>query len=89
MAEFYLQRPIFPGKNELDQLNTLCNILGTPTFDMWEDAQQLTQNNRKKIKWPKCKGKRLATLMPKASSEAIDLMEWMLMWDPKKRPTAK
>ena len=26
--------------------------------------------------------------MPNASKDAIYLMEWMLMWDPKKRPTA-
>jgi len=38
MAELYMQRPLFPGKNELDQLEVLCRILGTPTVDDWNDG---------------------------------------------------
>lgn len=38
MAELYMQRPIFPGKSELDQLDILCRYLGTPTVDEWNEG---------------------------------------------------
>lgn len=28
MAELLLQKPLFPGDNEFDQLNKICKILG-------------------------------------------------------------
>jgi len=30
MAELYMMRPLFPGTNEVDQLNRICSVLGTP-----------------------------------------------------------
>lgn len=40
------------------------------------------------FRWPQCVPNNLKTLIPNASSEAIQLMRDMLQWDPKKRPTA-
>ena len=28
MAELYMNKPLFPGKNEYDQMNKICEILG-------------------------------------------------------------
>jgi serine/threonine protein kinase len=30
LFELYSHYPLFPGKNELDQISTIFNILGTP-----------------------------------------------------------
>lgn len=40
------------------------------------------------FRWPQCVPNNLKTLIPNASSEAIQLLRDMLQWDPKKRPTA-
>lgn len=40
------------------------------------------------FRFPQCIPINLKTLIPNASSEAIQLMTEMLNWDPKKRPTA-
>ncbi|GAA6111903.1 serine/threonine-protein kinase ICK-like, partial [Tachysurus ichikawai] len=40
------------------------------------------------FRWPQCVPTNLATLIPNASSEAIQLMRDLLQWDPKKRPAA-
>jgi serine/threonine protein kinase len=41
MAELYLMKPIFPGKNQVDQFSTICRVLGTPDDNEWEDANRL------------------------------------------------
>lgn len=40
------------------------------------------------FRFPQCVSINLKTLIPNASSEALFLMNEMLNWDPKKRPTA-
>ena len=40
------------------------------------------------FKWNKCAKTDLRKLIPNANSDGIALIEWMLNWDPKKRPTA-
>jgi serine/threonine protein kinase len=35
MAELYMQAPLFPGNNEIDQLNKIVKILGTPDKSVW------------------------------------------------------
>ncbi|KAH0622015.1 hypothetical protein JD844_023898 [Phrynosoma platyrhinos] len=86
MAEVYTLRPLFPGASEIDTIFKICQVLGTPKKNDWPEGYQLagTMNFR----WPQCVPNNLKTLIPNASSEAIQLMRDMLQWDPKKRPTA-
>jgi serine/threonine protein kinase len=35
MAELYMQSPLFAGTNELEQLNKIVKILGTPDKNSW------------------------------------------------------
>ncbi|XP_056315763.1 dual specificity tyrosine-phosphorylation-regulated kinase 4-like [Danio aesculapii] len=39
LAEFYTGRPIFPGRNELDQLSCITEVLGFPPADMTEQSK--------------------------------------------------
>ncbi|XP_054847221.1 serine/threonine-protein kinase ICK [Eublepharis macularius] len=86
MAEVYTLRPLFPGSSEIDTLFKICQVLGTPKKNDWPEGYQLagTMNFR----WPQCVPNNLKTLIPNASSEAIQLMRDMLQWDPRKRPMA-
>jgi len=56
--------------------------LGTPTE--WPDGERLA--NRREINFPRYEKVSLSNLMPNACRDAIDLMEWMLEFNPKKRP---
>ena len=88
MAEMYLHpQPLFCGSNEKEVLFKICSVLGTPTYDTWNDGIQ--QANIVGIKFPTNPGIDLEKIITGASSEAIDLIRQMLQWDPNKRATAK
>lgn len=52
----------------------------------WPEGYQLS--SAMNFRWPQCVPNNLKTLIPNASSEAIQLLRDLLQWDPKKRPTA-
>ena len=87
MAEMYLHpTPLFLGSNEKEVFIKICSILGTPTNETWNEGIQLA----KKIdfKFPKSDGCPLENVIPNASEDAIDLMKFMIKWDPNQRATA-
>ncbi|NWZ45018.1 ICK kinase, partial [Brachypodius atriceps] len=86
MAEVYMLRPLFPGASEIDTIFKICQVLGTPKKNDWPEGYQLSASMS--FRWPQCVPNNLKTLIPNASSEAVQLMRDMLQWDPKKRPTA-
>ena len=38
MAEMFLNRPLFPGTSESDQITRIFTILGTPTSSDWPEG---------------------------------------------------
>lgn len=86
MAELYMQVPLFPGASEIDQLNKIVKVLGTPTKDNWPEGFKLAQSRG--YHFPTEVGQNLADLIPYASPDAIDLIEQMLQYQSRKRPTA-
>ncbi|XP_076795261.1 serine/threonine-protein kinase MAK isoform X7 [Arvicanthis niloticus] len=86
MAELYTFRPLFPGTSEVDEIFKICQVLGTPKKSDWPEGYQLASSMN--FRFPQCIPINLKTLIPNASSEAIQLMTEMLNWNPKKRPTA-
>ncbi|XP_060720344.1 serine/threonine-protein kinase ICK-like [Tachysurus vachellii] len=86
MAELYTLRPLFPGSSEVDTIFKICQVLGTPKKNDWPEGCLLAATMG--FRWPQCVPMNLASLIPNASSEAIQLMRDLLQWDPKKRPAA-
>ncbi|XP_060772881.1 serine/threonine-protein kinase ICK-like isoform X2 [Neoarius graeffei] len=86
MAELYMLRPLFPGSSEVDTIFKICQVLGTPKKNDWPEGYQLAASMN--FRWPQCVPTSLSTLIPNASSEAIQLMRDLLHWDPNKRPAA-
>ena len=87
MAEMYLHpQPLFCGSNEKEVLFRICSVLGTPTYESWNDGIQ--QAKLIGIKFPNNPGTDLEKIIPEASSEAIDLIKQMIQWDPNRRSTA-
>lgn len=84
MAELYMMRPLFPGTNEVDQLNRICSVLGTPND--WSEGQRLA--TQLSYCFPQYIPMPLHELMPNASHDSIKLMQSLLEWDPSMRLTA-
>lgn len=82
MAELYLNYPLFPGKNEADQMNKICQILGSPNSLIWPEGVKLAQ--RLNFNFPDCQPKNLANVISRANPDAIDMLKKMLEYNPKK-----
>lgn len=77
-------RPIFPGKHYLDQLNHILGVLGSPSQEdldciVNEKARSYLQSLpfKPKVPWNK--------LFPQADPKALDLLGKMLTFNPYKR----
>lgn len=84
LAEMLSNRPIFPGKHYLDQLNHILGILGSPSNEDLscirnEKARSYLQSLpfKPKIPWTR--------LYPNAHAQALDLLEKMLSFNPQLR----
>ncbi|CAO3672799.1 unnamed protein product [Rhizopus stolonifer] len=83
-AELLGGKPLFKGQDFVDQLNQILYVLGTPDDDTLsrvgsERAQVYIKGLEKFQKIP------ISQLYPNASSEALDLMEKVLTFDPVSR----
>lgn len=87
MAELYTFRPLFPGSSEVDQLFKICSILGTPDKDDWPEGHKLAMVIQ--FRFPECPKIPLATIIPRAGPQALQVLHDFLNWDPEKRPTAQ
>ncbi|KAJ1607632.1 putative MAPK [Cryptosporidium canis] len=92
-AELIKRSALFAGHDHLDQLKAIISCLGTPSkddLDSWLPYKGTTENARKYLDTlPNYKGKHISALFPGFDCpEAIDLIEKMLTFNPKKRITA-
>ena len=79
--------PLFPGNDEIDQVNKIHYILGSPPEEIFNKL--LSKSVRNDIIYEKQNGTGIKRLLPNASNECIDLIQKMLIYDPEKRITAK
>ena len=80
--------PLFPGTNELDQINRIHKVLGTPTPDL---LAKFKRNGAAHVNFdfPDQKGIGLSQLIPHAAPECVDLMQKMLAYDAAERMSAR
>ena len=86
MAELYLLSPLFSGGSELDQLNKICSVMGTPNQNTWNEGVLLA--GKMHFTFPQYLPMNLNSIINNAHENAINLINDMLNWDPFKRPTA-
>jgi len=88
MFEITSLYPLFPGSNEVDQINRIHKVLGTPSQDL---IQKLKSRGASHISFdfPLDKGIGIAQLIPHAQPDAIDLMTKLLKYDASERITAR
>uniref|UniRef100_A0A182MML1 mitogen-activated protein kinase n=1 Tax=Anopheles culicifacies TaxID=139723 RepID=A0A182MML1_9DIPT len=84
LAEMLSNRPIFPGKHYLDQLNHILGVLGSPSQEdleciINEKARSYLQSlpYKPKVPWSR--------LFPNADLNALDLLGKMLTFNPHNR----
>ncbi|KAI4317728.1 hypothetical protein L6164_025575 [Bauhinia variegata] len=87
-AELLTGKPLFPGKNVVHQLDIMTDLLGTPSPEAIarvrnEKARRYLSSMRKKKPVP------LSQKFPNADPLALRLLERMLAFEPKDRPTAE
>ncbi|TRM62283.1 kinase-like domain-containing protein [Schizophyllum amplum] len=84
LAEMLSGKPLFPGRDYHHQLSIILDILGTPSLD---DFYAITsQRSREYIRaLPFRKKKNFRHLFPNASPMAVDLVEQLLTFSPKRR----
>ncbi|KAI3969385.1 hypothetical protein MKX01_019946 [Papaver californicum] len=86
-AEVLTGKPLFPGKNVVHQLDLMTDLLGTPSIDTIsqvrnDKARRYLSTMRRKQPVP------FAQKFPNADPIALRLLERLLAFDPKDRPTA-
>ncbi|KAJ7515324.1 hypothetical protein O6H91_22G010600 [Diphasiastrum complanatum] len=87
-AEILTGRPLFPGKNVVHQLDLMTDVLGTPPAESIarirnEKARRYLSSMRKKQTVP------FSQKFPNADPLALRLLERLLAFDPKDRPSAE
>ena len=83
-AELMQRKPLFEGKDYIDQLKQIVRILGSPP----EDDLQFIQSQKARAyirSLPYTRGANFTQLFPKANPLAIDLCERMLCFNPRSR----
>ncbi|KXN68122.1 kinase-like protein, partial [Conidiobolus coronatus NRRL 28638] len=88
LAEILSKKPLFPGSDYHNQLTLIFSVIGTPSNDDLSDvfnerARDYIRGLPEKMKTP------FSTLFPSASPLAIDLLEKLLTFNPRKRITCE
>ena len=76
MAELYLHQPLFPGSSELDQIDKIFRILGTPKKDQWREGYRLAE--KREIVFEDYPKKNLQKYLGDISDEALEAIKFML-----------
>ncbi|GAB2284293.1 Mitogen-activated protein kinase 19 [Dionaea muscipula] len=87
-AEVLTGKPLFPGKSVAHQLDLITDLLGTPSSDAIsgvrnDKARKYLTDMRKKHPVP------FSEKFPSADPLALNLLQRMLAFEPKDRPTAE
>jgi serine/threonine protein kinase len=87
LAELLGRSPLFPGEDYIKQMDLIFGVLGTPNgredmnFISNEKAYAYIKRLKKRPKIP------FSEIYPSANPQALDLLEKMLMFNPRKRST--
>mmetsp|Transcript_58168 Transcript_58168/g.125744 ORF Transcript_58168/g.125744 Transcript_58168/m.125744 type:complete len:553 (+) Transcript_58168:92-1750(+) len=79
--------PLFPGQNEMDQVQKIHNVLGTPSPEL---VHKFKRNaSHMDFNFPEKKGSGIDRLIPHAEPDLLDLMKKLIRYDPDERILAR
>jgi len=88
MGEMIRGTPLFTGTDHINQLTCIMDLCGTPPEDM---VEKMTSHDAKDYirSLPRKQKKDFRDEFPKATPDALDLLDRLLEWDVEKRITAQ
>lgn len=87
-AELIIRTPFIAGNTEMQQINLICQALGTPTEENWPGVTKLPEYTVEKDAHPVPKKDYFMQYFGTVGTEGVDLLMKTLTLDPKKRATA-
>ncbi|EAN84916.1 putative protein kinase [Trypanosoma cruzi] len=85
MAELAKGTPLFAADTAISQLFAIFQVLGTPSESTWRGVSSLSHHN---VDFPQWRPTSLSSVIPTLEPEGIDLLQRMLLYDPRQRITA-
>lgn len=85
-SELLTGKPVLDGTSELEQIDKMVNVIGSPSDSTWPGFEKLP--HAKQLIFPTQPKNRLEKYIPNLSNNARDLMNRMLTYDPKSRISA-
>lgn len=79
--------PLFPGDDEMDQINKIHDILGTPNEALMSHFQKHATHIE--CNFPQKQGIGIAKFLNHASAECQDIISKLLVYNPEERYSAK
>ena len=79
--------PLFPGTNELDQIQKIHNVIGTPRPELLAKMKQRSQHMD--FNFVQKTGSGIEKLIPHCAPECVDLITRLLAYDPDDRLSAR
>lgn len=86
-GELLSDKPVFPGKSEIEQINLIVELLGTPNDQIWPGVMNLPFFNTFTLK--KQPYNNLKQRFDFLSQAGLELLNNLFTFDPKKRITAE
>lgn len=86
MGELLINKPLLPGRSEINQLELIIDLLGTPNDSIWPEFSSLPLVQDFTLKNQPYNN--LAHKLPSLSPAGLRLLNFLFMYDPKKRATA-
>ncbi|TPX50453.1 hypothetical protein SeMB42_g02243 [Synchytrium endobioticum] len=87
IAELIQGNPLFPGRSDIEQLALVHSALGTPTTTTWPELATLPDYG--KLEFTTVPGVKMEHLVPKASIDAVKLLEGLITYSGRLRKTAQ
>lgn len=79
--------PLFPGTNELDQVQKIHQIMGTPTAELLNHFKK--KSSHMDFNFPPQEGTGIEKMIPHINSECVDLIIKLLAYNPEDRLSAR
>ena len=85
-AELLGRKPLFPGKDYVHQLNLIARVIGSPSE---KELEFITSDKARRYirSLPRSPRVDFQKVYPNAEPDAVDLIDKMLVFDPKRRIT--
>jgi serine/threonine protein kinase len=86
LFEMVSRYPLFNGKNEIEQIHNINQILGTPPEPLLQKFRAHASHMKPEDwKFQKHKGISFTRLLPHSPKELVDLLQKLLAYDPEIR----